>query len=139
MMIRIRKLQETEVAKAARLIKTTLLKTNAQYYPKKVIKNLITDYSAKNLKNKMKTRTFFVATKTNQIVGVIALTSDGWIGAMFVHPQYQEQGIGSKLVKKVISTAKLQGLDVIRSNISLNSVGFYKKLGFKLIKNCCVA
>jgi N-acetylglutamate synthase-like GNAT family acetyltransferase len=133
-MIKIRKIGEADTAGVAKLIKTTLLETNARHYPKKIIDSLIEDYSAKNLKIKMKTRTFFVAANGKSIVGVIALTNDGWIGGLFVHPKYQKQGVGSRLVLRVKREAAVRGFDMIRSHVAINSVGFYKKLGFRIVK-----
>ncbi len=54
----------------------------------------------------------------------------GW----FVHPDYSNKGIGTKLVKKLISEAKNRGFKRIEAEVSVTnipSIKLAKRLGFK--------
>ncbi len=133
-MVKLRKFKIEDAYEVASLIKNALLKVSAQYYPKRIIKNLIKDYNATSIKTRNNKRDIFVATIKNKIVGTIQFTNDGWVCGLFVHNNYQNLGIGTKLVAKIKQVAKNNGFDAIRSHIAINSIGFYKKLGFSVVK-----
>ncbi len=50
---------------------------------------------------------------------------------MVVHPNYQRQNLGSKILSTLIEIAKQQGAIALTLNARLTAVGFYQKLGFK--------
>ncbi|MFH1520752.1 MAG: GNAT family N-acetyltransferase [Candidatus Micrarchaeota archaeon] len=133
-MVRIRNFTKEDANEVARLIRTTLCKVNAKYYPKSTIHNLIKNYSAKILVDKSKTRSMFVAMLKNKIVGTVQLTDDGWICAMVIRLGHQNQGIGTRLLEKVDCIARKKKFDALRAHVAINSIGFYKKLGFRIVK-----
>lgn len=132
--ITIRKFKNQDASEAAYLVKKALLKVSTLYYPKGVINNLVKEYSAKKLIYRNKNRAFLVATFKNKIVGTVQFTDDGWICGLFIHDDYQKLGIGTKLIRKVKQMAKKKGFSTIRSHVAINSVNFYKKLGFRVVK-----
>ncbi|MBI5227014.1 GNAT family N-acetyltransferase [Candidatus Micrarchaeota archaeon] len=133
-MVKIRKFKKEDALKVAKLIKITLYAINAKFYPKRIIENIANEYSATGLENKMKTRTIFVATIGYKIIGTAQLTKDGWICATFTHPDHQNQGVGTKLLRTLEQAAKKQNFDALRSRSAINSVEFYKHLGFRVVK-----
>lgn len=133
-LVTIRKFAEKDAAEVASLIRTALCKVSAKHYPKTIINNLIREYSAKILIEKSKTRLVVVAIVKNKIVGTAQLSEDGWVCAMFVHIEHQDHGIGIKLLKKLEGVARKKKFDAIRSHVAINSIGFYKKSGFKIVK-----
>jgi N-acetylglutamate synthase-like GNAT family acetyltransferase len=54
----------------------------------------------------------------------------GSIAYVAVLPEFQNQGIGTKLIETLIEKAKEQNLKTLRVMTRLNALGFYKKLGF---------
>lgn len=50
---------------------------------------------------------------------------------MVVHPNYQRQNLGSKILYTLIEIAKQEGAIALILNARLTAVGFYQKLGFK--------
>ena len=78
-----------------------------------------------------KEETLFVAEKDERIVGFSSLLDAyPYIGALYVHPDYFEQRIGSDLLLAVENLAihrKFKRLWVVSS---IASVGFYKKHGY---------
>lgn len=132
--ISIRKFTNEDALEVTGLIKAALYKVSAKYYPKNIIRNLIEHYSAKMLVNKNKTRPVFVATIKNKIVGTVQLAEDGWICAMFVRNGYQKHGIGTRMLEKIEDVARKKKVDALRSHVAINSVDFYKKSGFKIVK-----
>lgn len=86
----------------------------------------------------------FVAEKNHEIVGNIMssrstiLGRDGnshnvfTIGPLCIHPDYQNQGIGSQLMKQTLETAKKMGF---RAAVLFGYPGYYNRFGFKSAKN----
>jgi ribosomal protein S18 acetylase RimI-like enzyme len=134
--VRIRRLRMHEVSSVANLIMLSLYGIDSKYYPKKVLNYVAGCYSQKNIRKLADSgaREIFVATNGNRIVGTAQLTQDGWVCGLFVHPDCQNCGIGSKLVGRIKKAAKARGLDTLRMHAAINSVGFYKKLGFRIVK-----
>jgi len=54
------------------------------------------------------------------------------LAAIFVSPEFQGNGIGQQLISKVKSLRKCLNLTVYKYNH--NSIEFYKKCGFKILK-----
>jgi ribosomal protein S18 acetylase RimI-like enzyme len=54
----------------------------------------------------------------------------GSISYIAVLPEFQNQGIGTKLMEKLIAQAKENNLKTVRLMSRINAVKFYKKLGF---------
>ncbi len=54
----------------------------------------------------------------------------GSIAYVSVLPEFQNQGIGTKLIQELIETARKKNLKRLRLMTRINALGFYKKLGF---------
>lgn len=67
-----------------------------------------------------------------RVVGYINAISDGVLTAFIpwleVHPDYQGQGIGSELVKRIV--AQLDGMYSIDLGCDEDLIGYYERLGF---------
>ena len=80
--------------------------------------------------------TCFVAEIKNEIVGVIMAGNDGRRGYIYhtaVTPEYQNQGIGSKLVDTAINALKNQGINKVALVVfdrNAHGNAFWEKSGF---------
>lgn len=54
----------------------------------------------------------------------------GEVNAIFVHPEYQRRGIGTKILLELEQIARNSGLECLRLSATLNSVPFYKAAGY---------
>lgn len=70
-----------------------------------------------------------------QLVGTGRIISDGiyqtLIGDMIVHPDYQNQGIGSEILAMLIAKCQKDGMKQIQLTSAKGKMGFYKKFGFE--------
>lgn len=65
-----------------------------------------------------------------QIVGFIGTSSDN-IEMLFIDPDFRGKGIGRVLINFALTELQIDKVDVNEQN--LQAVGFYEKLGFKVI------
>ncbi len=75
-----------------------------------------------------------IALYEDKIIGCVRLRSlsqtRGGISYVAVLPEFQYQGIGSRMIKKIIEQAKKENLTTLTLNSRFHCVDFYKKLGF---------
>ena len=75
----------------------------------------------------------WVAFENNIIVGTLSL-EDKRLRRFFVHPNYQRQGIGRKLINTVIQHIKKNYIMEIYVGAIMRAVPIYEKLGFKKVR-----
>ena len=109
---------------------------DAHYYMQKMIDD------TKSMNGKV-----FVAEKNNVVVGFIQgviiehkvydlshnPSKEGWIGLLYVKPDYRGSGIGQELLGKMKDYFIVQGCTSIKLLVlsdNANAIGFYKKIGF---------
>jgi putative acetyltransferase len=68
--------------------------------------------------------------QNEQIVGFIGTSSDN-IEMLFIDPKFRGKGVGRVLTNFAVTALKIEKVDVNEQN--LQAVGFYEKLGFKVI------
>jgi putative acetyltransferase len=59
---------------------------------------------------------------------------NGYIDHFFVSGRYARLGVGSKLMRRILDTAALQGIKELTSNVSLTAQPFFKRFGFRVIE-----
>jgi ribosomal protein S18 acetylase RimI-like enzyme len=77
--------------------------------------------------------------KTKKAVGMGRVLSDGisdgYIQDLVILPEYRKKGIGKKLTKILVDYCKSKGINWIALISEPNQEEFYKKIGFKEMKN----
>jgi ribosomal protein S18 acetylase RimI-like enzyme len=63
----------------------------------------------------------------------IAHTEKYRLRAMATDPEYRGQHAGEMLVRKAIEILRSKSIDVLWCDARLNAIGFYEKIGFKVI------
>lgn len=75
---------------------------------------------------------WLVATLKNEIVGTGFLDADkAEIGAIFVDPKYQRNGIGFKILNEIEEIAKKKKVSTLVLDATLSAVDFYKAAGYE--------
>lgn len=96
---------------------------------KKVLPDMVTDFASDD---EFK---FYVAEANDEIRGLAGIeTRTGTIGGIFVHPEYKEEGIGTRLMNRLEQEAQKADVDEMEVSASISAKKFYEKNGFRVIK-----
>jgi putative acetyltransferase len=76
----------------------------------------------------------FVAELAGRIVGYADLQPNGYIDHFFVSGEHQRQGIGSRLMKRLLEEAASNGIPDLTSDVSRAAQPFYRKFGFEVVE-----
>ena len=74
-----------------------------------------------------------LAKHENTIVGFISLEKN-YIDFLYVHKDYQRQGIAQFLYQEIENMAKKEGETLLHSEVSLTAKPFFEKMGFSVVK-----
>lgn len=134
--IQLRALKETDVLECITLFQNTIHAVNAKDYsptqldawaPK--VKPEITPRWETLLEN-----ISYVAEYANQIVGFGDLTKQGYLDRLYVHKDFQGQGIAAVIVQKLEERANELNLKEITTAASITAKPFFERSGFVVMK-----
>ena len=91
-----------------------------------------------DLKDKFASHTFLKATADGKIIGTVRVQLEGntcHVGRLAVHPDFQNQGVATKLLMEVERTFPTCGrFELFTGDRSVGSIRLYEKLGYKRFK-----
>ena len=91
-----------------------------------------------DLKKKFANYTFLKATTDGKIIGTVRVQQEGntcHIGRLAVHPDFQNQGVATKLLMEVERSFPTCGrFELFTGDRSVRSIRLYEKLGYKRFK-----
>ena len=122
--MRIRKFRNEDAIKASNIIKKGFQISNARYYSKSSIKEQVEANSPKNLIEKAKKVHYFVAVKKDKIVGFGGYDNKK-VHTLFVDLKEQRQGIGKKILERILSEAKKDGITSLDTWSTFHAEKFY--------------
>ncbi|MCF8113590.1 MAG: GNAT family N-acetyltransferase [Desulfotignum sp.] len=76
---------------------------------------------------------FEVAFLSDQIIG-FGIIQKNTLVALYILPQYQNQGIGTRLLHHIEDCAKKKGTNYIHARIALSGKIFYEKKGYTILQ-----
>lgn len=77
---------------------------------------------------------YFLLVEVGESLAGFGTVKDGnYIDFMYLHPDFQGQGIASELLKKLESRALKSGTKVIRSDVSYTARPFFEKHGYTVL------
>jgi putative acetyltransferase len=86
---------------------------------------------------KIMTQHVLIAELSNKIVGFISLENDDYLDLLYIHKDYQRQGIADRLYSSIELEAKKRGTKMLKSNVSKTAISFFERKGFKTIDTNC--
>lgn len=101
---------------------------------------LYEDCISHSTSNKSSVPNWYLLKEGDQIIGCAGLITNDfisrmdlwpWLCALYIEPDYRGQGLGFKLVKKIIEDTRAGGFEKLY--LCTDHVGYYEKGGFKFI------
>lgn len=132
--IEIRRFGLEDAGKVSCLIRKTLSEVNSRDYPQDVIQFMCENYSPERILGKSLNRLMYVAVEDDRILGTVSL-KDNTILALFVDPGFHGKGIGTELMRFIEGVARERGYESVSLPSSITAYGFYKKLGYKTVRD----
>ena len=128
----IREAQQTDTIALKELFQNTVLAVNSKDYSQAEVEDWAScgdDLS--NIEEMIKTHYFIVAVnQQSQIVGFSSITPQGYLHSMFVHKDFQGEGIATMLLEEIERYAITAGITRITSEVSLTARPFFEKKGY---------
>lgn len=81
-----------------------------------------------------KDRKAIVAVEENQIAGFCDITDSGYLDHLYVHSDFQGQGIGKALCSEAEKYAAAHGNNEITVYASITAKPFFEKMGYSVIR-----
>jgi putative acetyltransferase len=135
MEMKIRQAESSDIVDITRLFYETIQTINSKDYSQEEIDDWSSwhsDYDKWNAK--IIEQYFIVATFDRKIVGFASLATDGYLDFMFVHKDYQGQGIANQLLSELEKKAMEQNNQEIYSEVSITAKTFFESRGFVVKK-----
>ena len=132
----IRRLKEEDAKAVAELIVTTIRISNTKDYPAELMEELVKAETPEHVLQRASWTHFYVAEEAGRIIGCGAIgpywgrEDESSLFTIFVHPDYQEKGIGKAIVRTLEQDEF--GLRAKRIEIpaSITGLPFYQKMGY---------
>lgn len=136
--MKIRKARISDTQSISRLVQDTLEKINIADYSPQEIEAWKEADTPQKIKERIqdKERYICVAEDGNKIVGVGSLKGNE-ITAIYVKSNMVGRGVGSSVLAHLEEFAKEQSCTELSMDSSLTAVNFYKKHGYKKVRNSC--
>ncbi|MBV6477891.1 MAG: putative N-acetyltransferase YafP [Ignavibacteria bacterium] len=133
--IKIRKAVSADAVKIGHLYRNTIINVNKKDYNERQIEIWISSYNDYvKWKRKIKDQHFYAVERRNKLLGFASVTDAGYIDYMFVHKDFQKQGIASALMDALERKAAKLKLNKLWAIVSKTARPFFKSKGFKITK-----
>ena len=129
----VRNFEPEDAEKLSQLIIQNLQQVLIQDYPNEAIEALTPFFTPEKLIKSSKQQFTLVGTLGNELVGIAFLDYDR-VRGVFVDVAKHRRGIGKKLMGAIEVYAQEQHLKKIYLMAAISAFGFYKKLGYRVVK-----
>jgi putative acetyltransferase len=131
----IRSFQQSDIDDLIALFRVSVRKIAAAHYSKDQCLAWAPDQIDRTIWiEKRSNKPTWVATCNSQIAGFTDLEPDGHIDMLYVHPDFQRQGVASALIKQVHETATRQYIKRLFTEASITVRPAFEKFGFTVIE-----
>ncbi|MFX0204936.1 MAG: GNAT family N-acetyltransferase [Candidatus Hodarchaeota archaeon] len=129
----IRPFQPEDAVTVSNLVRKVVKESLSRDYPEATIQLLYIEYRPEYFTEPIHEQTIFLAEEDDKIVGTAAIHNN-LIMDLFVDPEYEGQGIGSKLIAHLEQLASLQGHTTTQISANPYAIDFYEKLGYEKVE-----
>ena len=114
------------------LFRETVLHINSKDYSDKQVETWASRSENLNKwRDRIRHQYFVIAVEGQDILGFASVTNEGYLDTIFVHKDHQGEGIGTKLLDKVLSFVEEKGKSEVFTEASLTARPFLEKHGFR--------
>ena len=132
-MIRKAKMKEAPIIKELKFeVFDTII---SKYYDKEQVDVFKKTNSVPIIKKRIKNKNNYILSINNEIIATIYINNANRPAGFAVKPEYQGHGHGKRLLSFIEDLFRKEGHKKITLNSTINSVGFYSKMGYKKIKD----
>lgn len=129
----VRRAQAKDAEAISRIILRALRVTNVADYPPHVIDAVARNFTPRQVSAQLTSRQAFVAVVDGRVVGTASLHGQV-VRSVYVDPDHQNCGIGSKLMDAVEQLARDQSIGTLGVPSSITAQGFYRRRGFVVVR-----
>lgn len=129
----IRKFQDKDAVKVAKLHRDTIRTINAKDYSLTQIKRWSGEITAQGHRKYAKLHHKFVAVKKERIIG-FADYQDDELHGLYIHKDHTNKGIGNAFVTKIENAIRKKGFKSIKVTSTITARSFYERNGFKVVR-----
>lgn len=103
------------------------------YSPEQIIVWTSSIENTKRWTDKLSSQYFLIAELNNKIVGFASLQNKNYFDLLYVHKDFQRQGIASRLYTEIENEAIKRESTILSSDVSKTARQFFEKKGFQII------
>ena len=128
-----RKAKLSDIKELSKLRRDSFGKIKSEKYRKDLVDLLKSLNTPLDIKKKIKEYDMFCLLEKKKIIGTVSINKSE-IKGVFVKYNYARKGIGTKLMNFIEDYARKNKIKKVHLYSAEKAKGFYKKLGYKLIK-----
>jgi len=129
----VRAFENDDATMLSKIIFKNLDAIKVKRYPTSIVDEVRKHSTPEAIQNLAKEKQIFVAEFDNKIVGLACLDTNT-ISTVFTDPDLHRKGIGRVLSEQIEVEAAKKGFQYVQAYANKLNVGFYRKLGYKDIK-----
>jgi putative acetyltransferase len=135
----IRKFHASDISQIVMLFYETIHSVNKKDYTQEQLDAWASkddeELRLESWKDSMSNNITYVALIVGKIVGFSDMTQKGHLDRLYVHKDFQGQGIASSLVKVLESEASRLGLTELDTDASITAKSFFEHHGYQLVQS----
>ncbi|RDW20352.1 GNAT family N-acetyltransferase [Oceanobacillus arenosus] len=137
--MRIRKFQSSDINQIVSLFQETVHAVNAADYSIEQLNAWAPideiEIKLKNWSESLSNNISYVAEMNDKIVGFSDMDYNGHLDRLYIHKDFQKQGIAAALVHMLESRAKEMGLSEMDTEASITAKHFFERHGYRVIRS----
>jgi putative acetyltransferase len=138
----IREFRESDGMQIATLFYETVHTVNAQDYTEEQVNAWAprlsgseADKRVKRFVQSLRQHISYVADKNGIVIGFADISQDGYIDYMYVHKDYQRQGVASALLRTLEAAVIPFGVQRVWANVSITARPFFEHYGYAAVQS----
>ena len=127
----IRQADSADIDSITQLFYETITAVNQAHYDANQVAAWRAGYSNKNRwLSRVEEQFFLVALNEDELIGFSSIAQDGYLDLLFVHKDYQRQGIATQLLKTIEMFAAGSSIAILYADVSITAQPFFKQQHF---------